>query len=68
MGIGAAMIPGGNDILVLNGIASLSPHAVPAYAAILIGIALVFVMIKSVGASVPPTRCSVDICLAQSPD
>lgn len=68
MGVGAAMIPGGNDSLVLYGMASLSPHAFPAYAAILVGIALVFAMMKSVGAAVPPIRCSGDICLTQSPD
>jgi short-chain fatty acids transporter len=31
MGLGAALIPGGNDVLVLHGIPSLSPQAIPSY-------------------------------------
>lgn len=45
MGLGIALIPGGNDALVLYGIPSLSPHALPAFLAMLLGIALgLFVM------------------------
>src|SRR6266498_1151112 len=33
MGLGAAFVPGGNDTLVLFGIPSLSPNALPVYAA-----------------------------------
>jgi hypothetical protein len=39
MGLGTALLPGGNDALVLYGIPSLSPHALPAYAALLVGAA-----------------------------
>jgi uncharacterized membrane protein YedE/YeeE len=39
MGMGVALTPGGNDALVLYGIPSLSPHALPAYLAMVIGIA-----------------------------
>ena len=39
MGLGVALTPGGNDALVLYGIPSLSPHALPAFLAMAIGIA-----------------------------
>jgi uncharacterized membrane protein YedE/YeeE len=40
MGLGVGLTPGGNDTLVLYGIPSLSPHALPASLAMLAGIAL----------------------------
>ena len=40
MGMGVALTPGGNDALLLYGIPSLSPHALPAYLAMVVGIAL----------------------------
>ena len=33
MGLGVALTPGGNDALVLYGVPSLSPHALPAFLA-----------------------------------
>src|SRR6266852_3344463 len=39
MGLGVALAPGGNDSLVLYAIPTLSPHALPAYAALALGIA-----------------------------
>ena len=39
MGFGTAIAPGGNDALVLYGIPSLSPNALPAYAALGVGVA-----------------------------
>jgi hypothetical protein len=38
-GSGLALTPGGNDALVLYGIPSLSPHALPAFFAMALGIA-----------------------------
>jgi hypothetical protein len=40
MGLGVALTPGGNDALVLYGIPALSPHALPAFLALLLGTAL----------------------------
>lgn len=40
MGLGAALVPGGNDVLLLNGIPGLSLHALPAYLAMLTGIGI----------------------------
>ncbi|SDB14467.1 YeeE/YedE thiosulfate transporter family protein [Bauldia litoralis] len=38
MGMGTALAPGGNDVLVLYAIPVLSPHALPAFAAMAIGV------------------------------
>ena len=38
MGLGAAMAPGGNDVLVLYAAPLFSPHALPALAAMVVGI------------------------------
>ena len=38
MGFGVALAPGGNDALVLYGIPTLSPYAIPVYGALIIGI------------------------------
>jgi hypothetical protein len=48
MGLGTALAPGGNDALVLYGIPSLSPHALPAFAAMAVGIALGLVLMRAV--------------------
>lgn len=40
MGLGVALTPGGNDALILYGLPGLSPHALPALAAMLLGIAV----------------------------
>jgi hypothetical protein len=40
MGLGTAMLPGGNDALILYGIPSFSPHALPSFVALGVGIAL----------------------------
>ena len=38
MGLGVALAPGGNDTLVLYSLPSLSPHALPAFAALIVGV------------------------------
>lgn len=47
MGFGVALTPGGNDAFVLYAIPSLSPHALPAFVAMMIGIALALVMLRT---------------------
>ncbi len=44
MGLGTALAPGGNDALVLYGIPSLSPAAVPTFTALALGVAVGLVM------------------------
>jgi uncharacterized membrane protein YedE/YeeE len=62
MGFGAALVPGGNDVLILHGIPTLSPHALPAYLAMLAGIAVTLVVMRLIGASLETIDCSGDIC------
>ncbi len=62
MGFGAALVPGGNDVLILHGIPTLSPHALPAYLAMLIGIAITLGLMRLVGASLETIDCSGDLC------
>lgn len=62
MGIGAAMIPGGNDVLILHAIPSLSPHAVPAFLAMLLGIAGTLIIMRAFGNPIPRIDCGGDIC------
>ena len=45
MGLGASLVPGGNDMLLFNGIPGLSVHALPAYLAMLLGIGLALAVI-----------------------
>ena len=46
MGLGATMVPGGNDMLLLNGIPGLSAHALPAYLLMLVGMAATMMFLK----------------------
>jgi len=62
MGLGAATIPGGNDVLVLHGIPSLSPHAVPAFLSMLVGIAVSLAVMRAAGKEIPRIDCGSDIC------
>ena len=65
MGFGAATIPGGNDVLILQGIPSLSPHAIPAFLAMLGGIAVSLLSMRALGMTIPRVDCSGDICGAE---
>jgi uncharacterized membrane protein YedE/YeeE len=46
MGFGTALAPGGNDVLVLYGIPTLSPYALPTYTALAVGVAAGLVMMR----------------------
>lgn len=62
MGVGAAFALGGNDVLLMHGIPSLSPHAVPTFAAMVLGIATALLIANKLGLSIPRVDCSGDIC------
>jgi uncharacterized protein len=47
MGFGTALAPGGNDALVMYGIPILSPYAVPTYAALVAGVAVGLLIMRS---------------------
>ena len=65
LGLGAALIPGGNDVLILHGIPSLSPHAVPAFLAMLVGIAAALMSMRALGQDIPRIDCGGDICTSE---
>ena len=65
MGLGTAMVPGGNDALVLYGIPSFSPHALPAFAALLIGAGIGLFAMKHIGGIDTRVVCSNDIYRAE---
>jgi len=46
-GSGLALTPGGNDALVLYGIPSLSPHALPAFLAMALGVAFGLLIMRA---------------------
>ena len=68
MGAGAALAPGGNDVLLLHGIPNLSPHALPAFLAMLIGIALTLAIARLFGVRPEKVDCGGDICRRPVPN
>ena len=68
MGAGAALVPGGNDVLLLHGIPNLSPHALPAFLAMLAGIALTLAIARLFGARPEHVDCGGDICRTSAHD
>ena len=66
MGFGAAATPGGNDVLLLHSIPGLSPHGLPAFLAILVGIAVPLVAMKRVTGTTMVVDCSGDVCFGET--
>lgn len=62
MGLGGALIPGGNDELILRAIPAFSPHALPAYIALLTGIACALWLLRLLRGKTINITCSGDIC------
>jgi len=60
MGIGAAMIPGGNDTLLLTGLPTLSLHALGTYAALLAGVAATLLVQRRAGVPLTCLNCRGD--------
>jgi uncharacterized protein len=48
MGTGVALAPGGNDTLVLYSVPTLSPHALPAFTAMAVGIAAGLLLVRAI--------------------
>ncbi len=63
MGAGAVLIPGGNDTLVLKSLPGLSPHAIPAFAALLGGICVSLLLMRLFTGKTLRVDCTTDICL-----
>jgi uncharacterized membrane protein YedE/YeeE len=66
MGLGVALIPGGNDALVLYAIPSLSPHALPAYIAMALGIAAAILLMRWVLGVHTRVQCRDDLFMMES--
>jgi hypothetical protein len=66
MGLGCALLPGGNDALILYGIPGLSPHAIPAYAALLLGIFVALVTMRAVFRVEMRVACRNDLYIADA--
>ncbi len=66
MGLGTAMLPGGNDALILYGIPSLSPHALPAYLTLLLGAAAGLYAMKHFSGMETRVVCRNDVYLAEA--
>lgn len=62
MGLGAALVPGGNDVLLLNAIPGFSPHAQPAYLAMLVGVSTALIVLKYCGGEWHVVDCRNDLC------
>jgi hypothetical protein len=60
MGLGIALAPGGNDALVLDGIPILSPHALPTFTALVVGVALGLVVMRRWFGIEARVRCKND--------
>lgn len=65
MGLGTAMLPGGNDALILYGVPSFSPHALPSYIALLLGSAIGLLAMKHIGGVDTRVVCNNDIYRAE---
>lgn len=65
MGLGTAMLPGGNDALILYGVPSFSPHALPAYAALIVGAVVGVLAMKHFGGVNMSVVCRNDIYRAE---
>ncbi|MEB4592520.1 YeeE/YedE thiosulfate transporter family protein [Candidatus Thiothrix sp. Deng01] len=66
MGVGIAMTPGGNAGLLLEGMPMLSPHALPAYLAMMAGMAVVILLKKRFSRQVSVVDCQGDLVRAGS--
>ena len=66
MGFGAFLIPGSNDVLLLQGIPSFSPRALLALVAMIIVIAATIIVIRFVTGEYMRIRCVSDACIVES--
>lgn len=62
MGIGGAVIPGGNDALILKSIPLLSPHALPTYGALVAGVAFALLLPHLLTGTLIRVECRGDVC------
>ena len=66
MGAGAVLIPGGNDTLMLKSLPGLSPHAIPAFVALLFGIGTTLLFMRLLTGKTLKVVCANDICQTEN--
>jgi uncharacterized membrane protein YedE/YeeE len=66
MGTGAVLIPGGNDTLMLKSLPGLSPHALPAMAALFFGIGVTLPLLRLLTGKSVKVVCTNDTCQSQN--
>lgn len=62
MGAGGALVPGGNDTLILSAIPTLSPWALGTYLALLAGVAITLITMRALTGSLARVECTNDRC------
>lgn len=65
MGAGAVLTPGGNDTLILKSLPGLSPHALPAFVALLFGISVTLLFMRLITGKALKVVCTNGICRAE---
>jgi uncharacterized membrane protein YedE/YeeE len=66
MGFGTALAPGGNDALVLYGVPTVSPHALPTVVTMLIGIVLGLAVMKALFGLEMRVACRNDVYIGDT--
>ena len=66
MGAGAVLIPGGNDALMLKSLPGLSPHAIPAFVALVFGIGVTLVFMRLLTGQTLQVVCTNNICQTEN--
>ena len=64
MGFGAVMVPGGNAVLILQSMPQLSAHALPAFIAMMVGMAIAIRVQQAVTGKRMHVNCGGDYCRA----
>lgn len=68
MGLGAAMVPGGNDTLLLGGLPAFTATAALAYLCLLLGIASGLALLRIARVPMAPIACDANGCSEVQPD
>jgi hypothetical protein len=66
MGVGAVLIPGGNDTLILKSLPGFSPHAIPTFMALLCGIGVTLLFMRLFTGKTLKVVCTDDICRTEN--
>jgi hypothetical protein len=66
MGFGTALAPGGNDALVMYGVPTLSPYALPTYVALAAGVAAGLLLLRALTDFRPKVEFKDDVFIADS--